>query len=418
MRRILVITYYYPPSTASGANRWAAMVRHMRALGHRLWVVTSTTTGAWPDDAEQGIVRAADLVTSPRLRAALRRPALAQPGASVLEPRTPVLLTRGLVPDSHVVTWVPAAVRAARRLIAEQAIECVITSGPPDSAHVAGLLLGRRRPAWIADFRDGWTFQPLGEPWPTSAQRWLDRRLERAVATHAERVIGATRPIAADLEQRLGARAAWVSNGWDPLVEPDVDAAGALLAPPDGRFVRLVHTGTLSGAWGRDPRPLLDALRAFNDRNGGRRVQLVLAGRLTGEERSLLDGAGLGEGLLHLGLLDRGAAVALQRSADGLLLLTSTNTSEATGKLFEYLAARRPIVALAQGSEAGRIVAATHSGVVVAPSDRDAITAALRALVDGEIAFDPAPERSDAYVYPGPARSTLELVEQAIAQRA
>ncbi len=56
--------------------------------------------------------------------------------------------------------------------------------------------------------------------------------------------------------------------------------------------------------------------------------------------------------------------------------------------------------------------------MVVDPSDRDAISAALRALVDGEIAFDPDPERSAAFVYPGPARSTLELVGQAIAQRA
>jgi len=416
VRRILVITYYYPPSTASGANRWAAMVRHMRALGHRVWVVTSASTGARPDDAELGVVRAADLVTSRRLRGLLRRPPLAQPGEAGVETPAPALLTRVFVPDSHVVTWLPAAVRGARGVISRHDIECVITSGPPDSAHLAGLLLGRRRPAWVADFRDGWTFQPLGEPWPTAAQRRLDRRLEREVATRAERVIGATRPIAEDLERRLGARAGWVSNGWDPLSEPDV-AASAQLGPPDERFVRLVHTGTLSGAWGRDPRALLRALRSVNDATDGRRVQLVLAGRLTSGERTLLDGAQLGDCLRHVGLLDRGAAVALQRSADGLLLLTSTNSSEATGKLFEYLAAGRPIIALAQGSEAGRIVAATGSGMVVAPSDSAAIAAALRALAEGRIRCDADPQRRAAFVYPGPALAALELVEQAIAQR-
>jgi glycosyltransferase involved in cell wall biosynthesis len=189
-------------------------------------------------------------------------------------------------------------------------------------------------------------------------------------------------------------------------------------------WVTLVHTGTLSGAGGvgprgRDPRSLLAALGALNSRagEGGRRVRLVLAGRPTADDEKLLAQAALGEAVLHVGLLSRVAAVSLQRQADGLLLMTGTDSSEATGKLFEYLASGRPLIALARDNEAARIVEATGTGVVVAPDDEAAITAALEALLDGTLARTYAPRELDRFTYPGLAHAALELVEQAIAAR-
>jgi glycosyltransferase involved in cell wall biosynthesis len=422
-RRILVITYFYPPATASGANRWASMVRHFSALGHQTWVVTSASTGVLPDDGERGVVRATDLATSPSLRRVLRRPALARPGDAAIETPAPALLTRVFVPDSHLVSWAPFALRAARRAIARHDIECVITSGPPDSAHLAALMLGPRRPAWIADFRDGWTFQPLAEQWPTTAQRRIDARLERMVARRAQRTIGATRPIAEDLAQRLGSRARWISNGWDPELESDVAEASGPAVAEDG-WVTLVHTGTLNGAvalgpQGRDPRPLLSALRVFNARggNGGRRVRLVLAGRPTSDDTAMLADSGLGDAVRHVGLLTRASAVALQRESDGLLLITGRNSSEATGKVFEYLGSGRPVIAVAGDNEAARIVRATGTGVVVAPDDEAAIVAALQGLADGSLARGYDPHDLERFSYPGLARAALELVEEAIAER-
>ena len=418
-----MITYFYPPATASGANRWASMVRHFSALGHQAWVVTSASTGVLPDDGARGVVRATDLATSPSLRRVLRRPALARPGDAAIETPAPALLTRVFVPDSHLVSWAPFALRAARRAITRHDIECVITSGPPDSAHLAALMLGRSRPAWIADFRDGWTFQPLADQWPTTAQRRIDARLERMVAWRAQRTIGATRPIAEDLAQRLGSRARWISNGWDPELESDVAAASGPAVAEDG-WVTLVHTGTLNGAvalgpQGRDPRPLLSALRVFNARggNGGRRVRLVLAGRPTSDDTAMLADAGLGEAVRHVGLLTRASAVALQRESDGLLLITGRNSSEATGKVFEYLGSGRPVIAVAGDNEAARIVRATGTGVVAAPDDEAAIVAALQALADGSLARGYAPHDLERFSYPGLARAALELVEEAIAER-
>jgi glycosyltransferase involved in cell wall biosynthesis len=416
-RRILVASYYLPPSTAIGGARWAAMARHLRRLGHEVTVITSSLHGELPGDAAAGVVRTWDLAGARSLRRLLRRPALAAPGAATLDTAPPALLTRVVVPDSLLVSWLPGVLAQTRRLVREGAIDCLVTTGPPDSTHLLGLALGARRPAWIADFRDGWRFQPLNAPWPTRAQRTAEARLERAVARSAEVAIGATRPIAQDLEQRLGARAEWVPNGWDPELADDVRGAAAPQLASDG-WATLVHTGTLSGPRGRDPRPLLRALRRVNAEPGRRRrVRLVLAGRTAVEDEALLAEAALGDAVRHVGLLERRDALALQRAADALVLLTGTHSSEATGKLFEYLAAGRPIVALAEGNEAQRIVALTGTGITVPPADEERIVAALRRVADDGLAGDYAPRELERFTYPGPAVAVAELVEEAISRR-
>jgi len=414
-RRLLVVTYFYPPSTAIGGARWAAMARHLRDMGHEVTIVTSTVHGELPGAAGEAVVRTWDLANAQTLRRLLRRPPPAAPGTATIDTAAPRLLTRVVVPDSHVISWMPGVLAATRRLL--RGIDCLVTSGPPDSTHLLGLALGRRRPPWIADFRDGWRFEPLAEPWPTRAQRIVEARLERAVAGRADVVLGATRPIAEDFATRLGARAEWVPNGWDPQLAADVQDAMAPAVAEAG-WATLVHTGTLSGPRGRDPRPLLRALRRVNEEAGRRRrVRLVLAGRTAVEDQRLLAEAELGESVRHVGLLERRAALALQRSADALVLLTGSHSSEATGKLFEYLAAGRPILALAEANEAARIVQLTATGVTVPPLDEERIAAALRTVADGTIAEAYAPRELERFTYPGPAVAVAGLIEEAIARR-
>lgn len=417
-RRILVVTYFFAPSTAVGAARWTAMVRHLRRMGHDVTVITSAVHGALPGDDAERVIRTPDLNESPALRRLLRRPALGAPGAAPVVTPAPAVLTRVVVPDSHLVSWLPGVVAAARRVVRDRQIDCVITSGPPDSAHMLGLALrGCSRPAWIADFRDGWRFERLAAPWPTRAQRALEARLERRVATRAEAVIGATQPIAEDFCVRLGARAEWIPNGWDPELAADVERADPPAVDEPG-WVTLVHTGTLSGPRGRQPRPLLSALRRVNaDSQGAPRVRLVLAGRLTSDDEALLAEAELGDSVRHLGLLERGAALALQQRAGALLLLTGRDRSEATGKLFEYLHAGRPILALATANEAARIVTSTGTGVCVAPTDEEQIVAALREVARGRLDDGFAPRGLERFTYPAPAAAVAALVEEAIARR-
>jgi glycosyltransferase involved in cell wall biosynthesis len=391
------------------------MGRWLGTLGHEVVTIASASHGGLPDDAQTHTHRVEDLSSSPTLRRILRRPPAEETATQAVPGRS--LFTDVIVPDAGLVTWAPAALRLARRLMRESTFDCIVTTGPPHSTHAIGLMLGRSRPAWIADLRDGWRYEPLRPPWPTGVQERIDAGLERRVVTRADGVIGVTRPIAEDLRTRLGVGAAFIANGWDPAW--GVDAAPEQGGGLDPSYFNIVHTGTLTaGAW-RDPRPLFAALRALaSEQGGGRRARLVLAGRPDVELKELM--GGLDEELVcHLGQLPRVQALALQRQGDALLLLTSPNhVSHATGKLYEYLAAGKPIIALARGNEAARIVQETGTGVTVAPDDAEQICAAIRAGLDGRLEAEYSPRGLESYVYPGPAEEVAALVEEAIGRRA
>ena len=160
--RHIVVSYFHPPFPSAGGNRWVAMARYLRADGHRVTFVASDAFGGLPHDGANCVIRARDIKSAARLRRLLRRGPMAPAGqGAAVERPASALLTKVIVPDTHVVSWIPAVVPVLRRLVARDDVDCVVTTSPPDSVHLAGLALGRRRPAWIADFRDGWMFEPL-----------------------------------------------------------------------------------------------------------------------------------------------------------------------------------------------------------------------------------------------------------------
>jgi glycosyltransferase involved in cell wall biosynthesis len=412
-RRLLVVTYYFPPIASTGSNRWDAMVRHLRMLGHEVTVVTAAPPSGLP-----GVVSTADLRRLELMRRLLGRPPLAglREGEPIDVP-APALFTRVLVPDMFVGSWAPFALRTVRRLLRSQTFDCLITTSPPESTHLVGLALGRGRPPWLVDLRDGWSFEPYREPFPTLAQRRLDARMERAVMRAADGHVAVTRPIAADLRTRFGVDSACVPNGFDPhlLDQPSGDDATEYGADT----VRLVHTGRLSRVRGRDPRPLFEALALALGRDpvAGRTLRLVLIGPIDGRERELVKAFKLETAVEMVGPVRHSSALASQRAADALLLVTSADGSEATGKIFEYIGARRPIVALAGENEAARIVRETRSGVVVQPEDVRAIADVLVRVARGENLARPTRGAIERYRYPAPAHALTDQVERAIERR-
>jgi glycosyltransferase involved in cell wall biosynthesis len=418
-RRILVITYPYPPMPSVGGNRWLAMTKYLRRAGHDVTILTTAAFGRLTDSEEVGVVRAEDLLAARWLRTLLHRPPLPARGAPAPVDRpVPGAITRLVVPDHHLLTWVPFAARLARTLHRERPFDCIVTTSAYESTHLIPLMFGNRRPAWIADFRDGWTFHPWREPFPTRLQLRLDRRLEARVVREAQRTTVVERPVGEDFRSRLGVHAAHVPNGWDAELEGDM--RDSKLPPlPHDRII-LVHTGRTIGSWGRSPRSLLGALARLDAEQPelASKLLLVLAGRPDREEQKLIESYRLG-GLIHcVGHLSRGDAMALQRRADVLLLLTAPNLVwELPGKVFEYIGARRPILALAAGNEAARVVQETGAGVTVSPDDEDAILTALVAAAHGELAAAYKPRDVERYIYPAPARAMAAEIERAIIAR-
>jgi glycosyltransferase involved in cell wall biosynthesis len=407
---LLLVAYFYPPCRDTGAHRPAAMAKWLRRAGHRVTVLTTSAYGS--DGVEEAeVVRTRDLQ---RVRARLhghdRVDALFDSDTYSGRPHP---LARLLVPEPLIAAWAPFARSTALRLNRAERFDCVISGSPPESAHVVGRALARRGVAWVADLRDGWNFEPIRPPFPSSLQRRLDRGLERRWLRDADAVVCVSRPAASDLRARLGIEPSLIPNGWDPDLDetPSADGAASLLDP---ERVSLVYTGRF-GSYGRDPAALVRALAelARSAPDDASRLELVVAGPLTEAEAQLMRTDVSPARIVVSGTVDRPRAIALQRAADALLLLASPRRSQLLNfKLFEYLAADRPILALAAGTEAGRVVEEV-GGDVVAADDVPAIVAALRKVVAGELSPPKASAR-EVYSYPAVAARMAEVAQHAV----
>lgn len=426
-RRILLVTYYWHPANVVALNRLDAFARYLSLAGHEVTVLTTTahaarssrsgTSVASGGRARVRVVRAFDAASSAFLRRLLGREPVPDEGGLAPDHHVPPPLVGSLfVPDPTVASWVPWALAAALRLA--RSVDVVVTSGPPESVHLIGKALRLMGVPWVADFRDPWVLEEDRARFRLVAQRKLDVLLERAVATGADRLVTATAPIAKDLADRYGVTATTVTNAWDPEFERLVANRSGVERRTDRRM--LVHAGSLTARSGRSPRPLAAALAQLRDSHPDeyRKLDLVLAGPVSDAERAEL-GPFAGEGPVRfVGRLERGPVLALEREADGLLLLTSASPFEASGKIFEYLAAGRPILALADGNAAAAIVRETGTGVVVPLDDPARVAAALAAFVRGELDAAYAPRNLDRYRQPNPVHLLERLIEDAIASRA
>jgi glycosyltransferase involved in cell wall biosynthesis len=409
-RSVLIVAQIAPPSSLVAARRVAAQCKYLARMGYEVTVLTSVASGAGPIEGAHRVVRTKDALTSGLNWRRGQFAALG--GASEGSYKPPSRLASVVVPDLSLGTWLPFALPAARRLARERRFDCVLTTSPPPSTHLVGVALRRRGIPWIAELRDGWTFEPPHAPWPLGVQHAADRALERRALSRADAVIAVTRPIVDDLRERLGLDAQLITNGFDPDdIPPEPKEPDPLLAVDRHS---LVHTGRLSLS-GRSLRPLLDGLRLARelDPRVARGLELVFAGSATDEERGLLEAPDLSDAVRFLGWLDRTRALELQRAADTLLVVTSTGSqrSIATGKLYEYLAAGRPILVLGDQTEAARVVSEAGAGFAAPAPDPEAIASALRRLVT-EPPAPTEPELIRQYEYPALVDRMAAVIER------
>ena len=405
-RSVLLVTQHAPPSEIIAARRIGGLVKHLARTGLRVTVLTSRISGEGTIEGAERVVRTGDLfATQLNWR---RRSFQAMSGLGPATYSRASRLESLAVPDLAAVSWLPFALPAALRLARRERFGVVLTSSPPQSAHLIGRALKRRGLPWIAELRDGWTFDPPRPPFPTAAQRRLDEALERGALGRADAVIGISAPLAEDAARRFGVPAAVITNAFDPEEVVDETAADGLLRP--GRHT-LVHTGRMAVS-GRSPAPLLEAVRRL-PAEVSQQLDVVLAGPVTEDERELI-AAAAGDGVVRwVGSLDREQTLALQRRADSLLVLArgASGPSVATGKLFEYLGAGRPILVLGEGTAAAEIVRSAGAGLVASAADPAEIAGALERLVT-DPPPPPEPAAVEAYAFPAVAAKLAALIER------
>jgi len=404
-KSILIVSQHAPPSGIIAARRIGGLVKYLARAGYRVSVLTSRISGDGDIEGAASVVRTRDLfATQLNWRRRSFEAMSAEGGATYSRASR---LESIAVPDLCAASWLPFAFPAALRRARRERFDCLLTSSPPQSAHLIGRALKRRGVPWIAELRDGWTFDPPRPPFPTAAQRKLDETLERTALATADAVIGISAPLADDAARRFRVRAEVITNAFDPEEEIDEGAADSLLRP--GRH-SVVHTGRIAVS-GRTPGPLLDAVARLPPEIA-ERLDVVLAGPLTDDERELIANAEAGGVVRWVGSLGREQTLALQRRADTLLVLAqgASGPSVATGKLFEYLGARRPILVLGEGTAAADIVRSARAGLVVSATDPAEIAAALERLIEEP---PPPPKRSavEPYAFPAVTEKLAALIE-------
>lgn len=420
---ILLVAYLFPPCSVVPAHRPAGLRRAFESAGIRTTVLTSEISGSYDDDDTQRIIRAGDL----RTRFHTQYQTLVGFQDAPLEARErPRRWTRYIVPDPTAVSWFPQALVHLLGLIRNDRPDVIVTTSGPESTHLLGLVASAFGIRWVADYRDPW------QPWIHDARHptilgLVDAALERYVARRASIVTAVNEPVASDITRRHGVRAFTISNGFDRRVLADASNERAVLSPT--RF-SLVHTGllaidaedpVLSAApnRSRDVRALLEALTLLlvQDPELAMRLELVLAGPISDRERETLTRGDLGEVVRVLGLLPHTRSLGLQQASDGLLLIPG-GADATSAKIFEYLAARKPIFAVTEhDSAAAELLRKAGDHTVAEPGDPDSLATALQTYLTrwaGEASYEPRPDFDlDAYDYENLGQKLLQLVPPA-----
>jgi glycosyltransferase involved in cell wall biosynthesis len=303
-------------------------------------------------------------------------------------------LEQSVFPDSYA-SWARASVRPLCRLIGNEGIDAIYTTFSPVSNHLVGLALKRKTSLpWVADFRDLWT-DDFRYREASAARRNADRRLEQEILETADAVVGVTDDQTDILANHLPSardKFTTITNGFDPTDLPDKDL------PRNGRdaFV-LAYVGRLD-RW-RASSALFDGLQRFGRYLGEdrRRFMLRLAGHASPDTRAKIDATGIR--CEFAGYVSHADALREIGSADALLLIGEGRSrpdrahagSSIPGKLFEYLASRRPILSAGQpGGECERIVKSCEAGLAVA-FNGEVIAEALKRLYEAWRAGRPLP---------------------------
>lgn len=379
-RRLLVLSYYFPPDDAVGGLRWAGLSRHLASLGWSVCVLTARATVAPPgvtlETCAPGRTVGEWLLRVRRLWRGVRTdsgpPATPSRRAGVWSVvRREIRSLLWVANEGR--GWVLPAARRARALIRRLQPDVIVSTGPPHGAHLAAWLATRgTRVRWLVDLRDPFV-RPLGRAW-RSSELW-NGRLGPLLASLEERVwvraatgiLAATRETAIALAAHYpGLSIAWAPNGVDREQLPP-------RSPDPFPGLSIAHVGWLYG--GRQLRPVLAALRRFLDRHpmADGRASLRLAGPIEAEKAEQLrrDVAELRlEGHVHvLGQLPRAEALRLLSRSRLAIVLAQDQEYQVPAKLYEPVGMGITTMVVAEADSASGHEARRIGAIPVDPDD-------------------------------------------------
>jgi hypothetical protein len=381
--KVLMVAGFFPPHAPQAATRAPSFARWLLQSGHDVRVIAAANAD-WAPIATHGLPEG--IVTFSPIdqgRLSLRQPwrdagrLWTEAVADGMAGRLAALAAAALPYPDKRVGWLRHALAAADRVIAEWQPDVVFATAPPVTTLLAGCLIARRhRLPWVAEYRDLWVDHPYYTASPL--RRLLDRMVESWMLRSVSGIVTVTEGWRTLLAKKLPVPVCLALNGFDAdELPPETEG------PSPGLPLTLLYAGSLYGNK-RDPSPLLQALAAMGATAD--QVRMIFhvdeAQRIHRLEAALK----IGNAVEINGLIARERVLALQQGADVLVLLRWEDPSEDSvipGKLFEYIGAGRPILAVGRPTgEVAEII--RRDGLGLVSTDPGAIAAWLRAAIEAK----------------------------------
>jgi len=397
LKRILIITYYWPPSGGAGVQRWLKFVKYLPEFGWQPIVYTPSNPESPADDESL-------LKDIPEETIVLKQPIwepyywyrqllgqkdkkigsgfVSEKKDSGLVQRLSVWIRGNLfIPDARRF-WIAPSVKYLTQYLEENPVDVVVTTGPPHSMHLIGLGLKKRLPIkWIADFRDPWTnIDFYKELMLTDRADRKHHSLEREVLTTADHVITIGYTMTEEMKALGAADVETITNGFD---EEDFATEAVEL---DTNF-SIAHIGTFTPS--RNHPNLWRALAQLCAEHPDfeRDLKFRTVGVVDHTVKTSIAENGLVKCWEAIDYVPHSEVLRYQRCSK--VLLVSINDSPNAkgilpGKFFEYLASGRPILAIGpKDSDIGRVLDDTKAGIIVEPSDLSGMKNAIWQLYSG-----------------------------------
>ncbi|MCH7415370.1 glycosyltransferase family 4 protein [Belliella sp. R4-6] len=382
-KKVLIITYYWPPSAGSGVQRWLKFAKYLPEFGWEPVIFTPENPDF--DLKDEGLLKE----INPQLEVIkfpiwepygifrkLKKEKLADT-SKVLEKKEKSLLDKigiwaranFLIPDPRIF-WVKPAVAFLEDIIKNNQIDAIITTGPPHSLHLIGRNLKRKtKLPWIADFRDPWSEWEFLDTLPMTAPvRKKHEAMEKSVLEEANAVTTISPTFQEDLEKLAGKKITLLTNGFD---SDDLPSNWSLESPKTVK-IEIVYTGVIDAI--RNPIPFLEALKTVFQKTE-KEVVLRFVGKVSSTVQEFVkNDTWLSEHVTFEGYVSHEKVFDYYRNSN-LLLLILTDTKNAKGnipgKLFEYMATGRPVLALGDvNGDSAKILNDAEAGKVFAHTDQ------------------------------------------------
>jgi glycosyltransferase involved in cell wall biosynthesis len=373
--KLLLVTLYFPPAGGGGVQRPLKFASHLPAHGIETHVLAPDDPKWVHEDAELPLPTQAWVhrvrYVGPRGRR-LADELHGRSGLDLAVRRASTIGRRLLLPDENV-TWNATAIPKAISIVRSEGIDVVLTTSPPASVHLIGAAVKRATGVkWVADLRDSIVLHAHRSADGIGARAKQKARagVAHLVARRADAIVTAAESITSEMRglSPVG-RLVTITNGCD------FDDFVGLEHVHGDRF-SITHAGSFFGK--RDPKPFLRALAA----SGLEDVTVRFLGDFRPADREVVTELGLDDRVELVPHVPRRESLRLQRESDVLLLLIpeagGRGRGVLSGKVFEYIAAERPILAVVPtDGAAAQLVRDANVGIVAAPEDVDAIRDAL-----------------------------------------